>query len=472
MKLLRILLWGVSLGASALLARPASEEAADFDEASREAVRLLQSYIRIDTTNPPGRERLAADFFREIFEREGIENRIYDLGGGRANILARLPGSGARRPILLLNHMDVVPAEPSRWTVPPFSGEIRDGYVWGRGATDMKGTAICQLMTLLLLKRGHVPLERDVLFLGTADEEEGRENGVQAMIDRFPDALRQAEFVLTEGNTISVADGKTVSWDVDVTEKSALWLRVTASGKAGHASIPEPDGAVPRLIRGLSRILDWETPVRLIPAVEEYFRQISGTEKGALRKALADPAAALRDPAARAELLADPFRNACLRATISITGLEGSDKINVIPGEASASLDCRLLPGDDPRRFRREVERIAADPTLRFEVHGEVEPATESPIDTDLFRAIQKARDRFEPGVPVLTPPLTSSTDATRLRQAGMVVYGFEPFRLAEDDDRSHGDDERLSLANVRFGTEVTYAVVSEVAGKAAAARP
>ena len=467
MKVLRILLSSGSLGAAMLLALPGAGEAPDFEEASREAVRLLQSYIRIDTTNPPGRERQAADFFHEIFEREGIENRVYDLGGGRANILARLPGTGTRRPIILLNHMDVVPAEPSRWTVPPFSGEIRDGYVWGRGATDMKGTAICQLMTLLLLKRLQVPLDRDVLFLGTADEEEGRENGVQAMIDRFPDDLRQAEFVLTEGNTLAVADGKTLSWDVDVTEKSALWLRLIASGKAGHASIPEPDGAVPRLIRGLSRILDWETPIRLIPAVEEYFRQISAGESGRLKKALADPAAALKDPAAREELLADPFRNACLRATISITGLEGSDKINVIPGEASASLDCRLLPGDDPRRFLRELERVAADPTLRFELQGEVVPATESSIDTDLFRAIRKARDRFEPGVPVLTPPLTSSTDATRLRQVGMVVYGFEPFHLSDDDDRSHGDDERLSVANVRFGLEVTYAVVSEVAAKA-----
>jgi acetylornithine deacetylase/succinyl-diaminopimelate desuccinylase-like protein len=454
--------------AALALVSPERGIALDFAAAADEAVRLLQGYIRVDTTNPPGRERLAADYLRAILEREGIEHRIYDLGNGRANILARLPGSGARRPIILLNHMDVVPAEPSRWTVAPFAGEIRDGFIWGRGATDMKGTAICQLVTLLLLKRAGVPLERDVLFLATADEEEGRENGVQAMVDRFRSDLRNAEFVLTEGNTLAVENGKTLSWDVDLTEKSALWLRMIASGKAGHGSIPEPDGAVPRLIRGLSRILAWQTPVRLIPAVEEYFRQLSGAEGGALREALADPQAALRDPAARQELLADPFRNACLRATISITGLSGSDKINVIPGEASAALDCRLLPGDDPREFLAQLQRVAGDPTLRFEVQGGLERATESPIDTDLFRAILKARDRFEPGVPVLTPPLTSSTDATRLRQIGMVVYGFEPFHLSDDDDRSHGDDERLSVANVRFGLEVTYAVVSEVAGKKA----
>ncbi len=438
----------------------------DLDAAAAEAAPLLQSYIRIDTTNPPGRERAAAEFFQRIFEKEGIESRIYDLGNGRANVLARLPGSGGKRPILLLNHMDVVPADAERWTVPPFSGEIRDGYIWGRGATDMKGTGICQLMTLLLLKRAGVALERDVLFLGTADEEEGDANGVQAMVDRYRADLRNAEFVLTEGNTLSVEDGKTVSWDVDVTEKSAVWLKMIATGKAGHASIPEPDGAVARLIRGLSRILAWETPIRLTPAVEEYFRQLSAAEKGALRRALADPKAALRDPAGRSELLKDPFRAACLRATVSITGLKGSDKVNVIPGEASASLDCRLLPGDDPNAFLKELARVAQDPTLRFEVQGGLERATESPIDTDLFRAILKARDRFEPGVPVLTPPLTSSTDATRLRQIGMVVYGFEPFHLSDDDDRSHGDDERLSLANLRFGLGVTYALVSDVAAR------
>jgi acetylornithine deacetylase/succinyl-diaminopimelate desuccinylase-like protein len=436
----------------------------DFDSAAAEALPLLQSYLRVDTTNPPGRERGAADFFQRIFEREGIESRVYDLGDGRANVLARLPGSGAKRPILLLNHLDVVPADAQRWTVPPFAGEIRDGYIWGRGATDMKGTAICHLMTLLLLKRAGVPLERDVLFLGTADEEEGVANGVQAMIERHRDDLRNAEFVLTEGNTLAVENGKTVSWDVDVTEKSALWLKIVAAGEAGHASIPEPDGAVASLIRALSRILAWETPIRLIPAVEAYFRQLSAGATGELRRALADPKAALRDPALRRILLADPFRNACLRATISITGLKGSDKVNVIPGEASAALDCRLLPGDDPQAFLRELERVAGNPKLRFEVQGSVDRATESSIDTELFRAILKARDRFEPGVPVLTPPLTSSTDATRLRQIGMVVYGFEPFHLSEEDDRSHGDDERLSLANLRFGLEVTYAVVSDVA--------
>jgi acetylornithine deacetylase/succinyl-diaminopimelate desuccinylase-like protein len=436
----------------------------DFAAAGSEAVGLLQAYLRVDTTNPPGNERRAADFFKEILDREGIENRIYDLGNGRANVLARLPGNGAMRPLLLLNHLDVVPAEAERWTVPPFSGDIRDGFVWGRGATDMKGTAICQLMTLLLLKRSGVSLDRDVIFLGTADEEEGKDNGVAAMLDRYRSDLRDAEYCLTEGNTISVEDGRTVAWEVDVTEKAPLWLKIVATGKAGHASIPEPDGAVGRLIRALARILDFEPPVRLIPAVDAYFRQLAPTTKGELGRALANPHAALDDPVLHKLLLSDPARSAYLRTTISVTGLSGSDKINVIPGEATASLDCRLLPGEDPHRFLTTLREVSGDSSLRWDVQLS-EIATESPIDTALFHAIERARNRFSPGVPVLTPPLTSSTDASRLRQIGMVVYGFEPFRLSEDDDRSHGDDERISVDNVRFGLEVTYSVVLDVAG-------
>ncbi len=436
----------------------------DFQAAGKEAVSLLQQYLRVDTTNPPGNERRAADFFKAIFDGEGITSRVYDLGNGRANILARLPGRGGKSPIILLNHMDVVPADAPRWTVPPFSGEVRDGYVWGRGATDMKGTAICQLMTVLLLKRGGVPLERDVIFLGTADEEDGKQSGLGAMVSQHGDDLANAEFVLTEGDTLTVEKGRTTAWNVDITEKAPLWLRMTSSGRAGHASIPEPDGAVARLILALSRIIAHEPPPRVVPAVRAYFRELAKTQTGPLQSALRDPDAALRDPALRKLLLGDPERNADLRATISVTGLSGSEKVNVIPAEATATLDCRLLPGDDPETFLATLKQVAAEPSVRWEVIAS-ETATESPIDTELFRAIVRARDRFDPGVPLLTAPLTSSTDATRLRQIGMVVYGFEPFGLGEGDDRSHGDDERLSVSNLRRGVEITYAVVSDVAG-------
>lgn len=265
------------------------------DAIASETTSLLQSYLRIDTTNPPGHERKAAEFFKAIFDREKIENEIFDQGNDRANIIARLPGNGKQRPIILLNHLDVVPADAERWSLPPFSGEIKDGYVWGRGAIDMKTTAICQLMTMLILKRANRQLDRDIIFFGSVDEEEGAVDGVDWMIANHRDQLRNAEFVLTEGHTILVTNGKTEAWNVAATEKSVLWLRLTASGKAGHASIPEPDGAVAHLLNALNKIRDYQTPIRLLPSVEHYFRQLSKTASTPLKEVLADPAASLKD---------------------------------------------------------------------------------------------------------------------------------------------------------------------------------
>jgi len=440
----------------------------DVDGLAKEAAVLLQEYLRVDTTNPPGNERRAADFFKRVFDRDGISCEIMDMGANRANVVARLAGSGAKRPLVLLNHLDVVPADAARWTVPPFSGEIRDGFIWGRGATDMKGTAIAHCVTLLALKRAGVPLDRDVIFLGTADEEEGVEaNGVEWVVRNRPDVLRHAELALTEGAYIDAGDdGRSRAWNVDVTEKSILWLRISATGRAGHGSIPEPDGAVPKLVRATGRLMAFEPEIRLIPAVEKYFRALASTETAPLDADLRDPRAALADPVRRARLLADPFRAASLRATITVTGLRASEKVNVIPGEATALVDCRLLPGEDAAAFLETLKRVAGEPDLKWEIIAS-SVATESTTDSDLFRAIERARDRFDPGVPLMTPPLLSTTDATTLRQAGLVVYGFEPWKLAAADDRSHGDDERLSLANLRFGLDVTLALVVDVCGTA-----
>lgn len=447
-------------------ARAAPQNAPDFDALAKEATSLLQEYIRVDTTNPPGNERRAADFFKKVFDREGIPCEILDMGNNRANVVAHLAGSGKKRPLVLLNHLDVVPVDAARWTVPPFAGEIRDGYVWGRGATDMKGTAIAHCVTMLALKRSGAALDRDVVFLGTADEEEGVEaNGAAWVIRNRRDVLRNAELVLTEGAYIDADDaGRAKAWNVDVTEKSVLWLKVTASGRAGHGSIPEPNGAVAKLVRAMGRLIAWEPEIRLIPAVEKYFQSIAANETGALADDLRNPRAALADPARRARLLADPFRSAALRATVSVTGLKGSDKVNVIPGETTALIDCRLLPGDDAAVFLETLKKVAGEPDLKWEIIAS-SVATESTTDTDLFRSIERARDRFDPGVPVLTPPLLSTTDATTFRQAGLVIYGFEAWRIRPDEDQSHGDDERLSLANIRFGVEAVYFIVWDVCG-------
>src|SRR5213075_2653698 len=312
-----------------------------------EATALLSQYLRINTTNPPGNEVAAARWLAEVLRRDGIEAQIFEPAPGKANLYARLQGDGTARPLVLLNHMDVVLASPGYWTVDPFGGVIKDGAVWGRGALDMKGEAIAQLMTLLVLKRAHVPLKRDVIFLATSDEEIGAGVGAAWIVQRRPDLVRDAEFLLNEGGEIHAdARGAVEYYGIATTEKSPFWLDIIARGTAGHGSRPTPDNPVHRLVRALSRIAAYQTPLVVTPVVERYLRDLSTIEPDPGKRAwLADARAAIRDSTAVRALTGDLTYNALLRNTISITGLTGSDKTNVIPPVARAGLDVRLLPG-------------------------------------------------------------------------------------------------------------------------------
>src|SRR6266849_2527474 len=267
----------VTPAAAALLAAPTE---ADWAALGDEATALLSQYLRINTTNPPGNEIVAARWLAQVLRRDGIEARIFEPAPGKANLYARLAGDGSARPLILLNHMDVVLASPEYWTVDPFSGLNKDGYVWGRGALDMKGEAIAQLMTMLILKRAHVPLERDIIFLATSDEEIGAGVGAAWIAEHQADLVRDAEFLLNEGG-VTRADGRggVEFYGVGTTEKSPFWLDVTARGTAGHGSRPTPDNPVHRLIRALNRIADWRTPLIVTPAAERSFRDIATIER-------------------------------------------------------------------------------------------------------------------------------------------------------------------------------------------------
>src|SRR2546422_4522375 len=254
----------------ALMAAPGD---ADWMALGDEATALLSQYVRINTTNPPGNEIVAARWLAGVLRRDGIEAQIFEPAPGKANLYARLRGDGSARPLILLNHMDVVLASPEYWTVDPFSGLIKDGYVWGRGALDMKGEAIAQLMTMLALKRAHVLLKRDIIFLATSDEEIGAGVGAAWIAEHQADLVRDAEFLLNEGG-VTRADGRgeVEFYGVGTTEKSPFWLDVTARGTAGHGSRPTPDNPVHRLIRALNRIAEWRTPLTVSPAAARAFR--------------------------------------------------------------------------------------------------------------------------------------------------------------------------------------------------------
>jgi acetylornithine deacetylase/succinyl-diaminopimelate desuccinylase-like protein len=435
----------------------------------REAAALLSQYVAINTTNPPGNELQTANWLKAVLAREGIDAQVFEPQPGKANLYARLKGNGSARPLILLSHMDVVLATPEYWTVGPFSGVVQDGYIWGRGALDMKGEAITQLMALLTLKRAGVPLKRDVIFLATADEEIGGGVGAGWFVEHHREVVQDAEFLLTEGGTIRTdASGRIEYYGVGTTEKSPFWLNVTAHGTPGHGSRPTPDNPVHRLVRALSRLAAYQTPLVVTPTVERYLRDLSTIETDPTRRVvLADVRAALRDSAAARFLTGDLTYNALLRNTISITGLMGSDKTNVIPPLARAALDVRLLPGQDPQAFLSDVVRVVGDSGVEITPQGPSWPATESPTETELFRAIVAAARERTPDALVTTPPLTGFTDSHYFRRLGIVSYGLSPFPLSQAESRGvHGNNERVSLDDLNFGVHFMYDVVARIAAK------
>jgi acetylornithine deacetylase/succinyl-diaminopimelate desuccinylase-like protein len=435
----------------------------DWPKASAEAVQLLQELIRIDTTNPPGNERAAALHIQKLLQADGIETRVLDVSPGRANLYARIRGDGSRRPLILLSHTDVVMAEPERWSVPPFGGEILDGFVYGRGASDMKGTVAVHVTLMRLLKRLNIPLKRDLILLAVADEEAGGA-GARSIIENHLDLIRDAEFLLNEGDVAYVKNGKLQQYGVDVMEKAALWLRIIAKGPAGHGSIPLANSSVNHLLKALGRLSAWETPINVPPAVAQGYRLRAVQQSDPVLKiAYLNLEKSLRNPRLRKRLLADKTLNAEVRNTLTITGLHGSDKVNVIPGTAWAQIDARLLPGETPTGFIAKLRIVLADPTLEIEILESSTP-TGSNVETALMRAIRAVAARRDPGIPVIPTMLTSSTDSAKFRGVGITAYGFEPFKMDDGElDRSHGDDERLSVDNVGFGLQFLYEVLVEL---------
>ena len=427
------------------------------------AVDLMQQYLRIDTSNPPGNELKTANFFKSKFDQYGIENEIFEYKPGRANIIARLKGNGSKRPIILLSHMDVVTAEPSSWNVDPFAAVIRDGYIYGRGALDMKNEGLLHLMTMILLKREGPPLARDVIFLATADEEVNDE-GSYWMIANKADLFKNAEYLLTEGGDNLLENGTVKIVGVDVAEKAPFWLRLTATGLPGHGSRPVADSATNRLIRAMSRILDWDVPIKLLPAVEKYFKDIAPLQAEPLRSQFANIRESLKDPVFAKSLTSQREFNFLLRNTISITMLNGSKQTNVIPNAATCNIDVRLLPGESPEEFLKALTAVVADPAIKIENVNKFKPPNSSSVDTELFSLIASRTKAKYPNAVITTKMLSGYTEAQLYRQLGIAAYGWAPmYTTPEDDEGVHGNNERISVKNVREGTREFYEVVRDI---------
>jgi acetylornithine deacetylase/succinyl-diaminopimelate desuccinylase-like protein len=418
----------------------------DWTKASEEAMAHLRGYLRLDTSNPPGHTAAAATYLAGILAKNGIRTeRIESVPGQKVNLLARLKGNGRQRPVLLLNHMDTVPADRTRWQTDPFGAEIRLNRLWGRGTVDMKSTGIVHLMALVLLQRQSVRLGRDVIFAAAFDEETGGA-GAKFLLAKHPEKV-EAEYVFDEGgfsaNRLFTDEGEVHG--VSVAQKQVLWLRLSVEGTAGHGSQPTDDNAPRILSRALARITEAEPP-RRTEAILDVIESRLGK--------LAD----------------NRFANAIRRNTISLTTLRAGvgepPKDNVIPSLATATLDCRLLPSQPHTEFIEWVRRTGAEPKLKVEIAHYTPAAPPSPANTELFRLIEATVAKHSPRarvIPYLTP---FGTDGNHFRRPDRHVYGFFPAVMSAEEAMSmHSDAERIPVAPFEKGLRIFYEVVAGIAG-------
>ncbi len=433
---------------------------------------FLAELIRIPTVDPPGDELRLAERVVEQLTGAGIEALVIETpGAGRAAAWARLPGNGRARPLILLSHLDVVPADPAEWQRDPFAGEIADGFVHGRGALDAKGVTAVHLFAMLELATRELPLDRDIILLATPGEETGGLEGAGYITRERIDLLADAEYLLTEGGSIrpgwrgTLDDGAPPMWGITVTEKSPCWLELSTRGTPGHASAPRRDAAVPRLIAALDRVRRVESPIRVLPEVDAMFLALAATAPPDDRAGYVSLANALGEEADfRRRFLANPANAALVRNTLAITTLEGGSKTNVVPAVARAGIDARLLPGERCEDFARGLQDVIADPQVRIETLLAF-PSDSSPSDTDLFRAIERVARREDPEAQVVPRMIAGFTDAHWFRALGIVSYGFVP-RWIDSDDASgvHGVDERISIENLDRGVTTTVAIIESLA--------
>ena len=446
-----------------------AQQAIDLAKLQDDAVRHTREYLRINTTNPPGNEVETMRWFARILQQEGIPFDTASSAPGRGNIWARLKG-GSQPALVLLHHMDVVPADPKYWGTDPFAATNvmagKDSMIVGRGALDTKTLGVVELEAFLAMHRAKVPLERDVIFIATADEEAGGNFGAGWLVKNHPEAFKGAGLLLNEGGDGTLGDDGKMQFAIEVTQKTPLWLKLTSVGKPGHGSTPPPASAVNHLIRALDRLQTYQFAPRVIPAVKTYLAAIAPSAPAKWRDGYANPAKLIADQNTLMELQVEqPGIAGLLRNTCSITMLQASNKINVIPPDAQAQVDCRLLPDQDRDAFLREFNAAINDPSITVETIIGFSAAVSS-TDSPLYRSIVDVVKRNYPSASIAPAVSTGFTDSHWFRDLGVASFGFAPFLIPEADERGvHGNNERISVANVRKGTEMMVQLVRAVAG-------
>lgn len=439
-----------------------------------EATTHLSRLIQIDTTNPNGNELPAAQYLADVLRAHGLDPVVVEPAPGRGSVIARLKGSGEKPPLLLLSHLDVVPATKEGWLHDPFGGEVAEGEIWGRGALDCKGLAAAWLELVLVLKRTGYPLERDIIFAATADEEMGGTWGVKWLVENRFDLI-QAEYALNEGGGLAFRIGQQVYYTYQTAEKAICWVRLRAKGTGGHASIPLPDNPLINLSKAITALGTRRLPVHLTSTTSDFINALAAKQPEPLASSLRS----LANPAVTDQVLKRKIEdqklalmfNAMLRNTASPTIIRAGEKTNVIPTQAEAEVDCRILPGQTPESLRSELELVLGKALARQRHRLEVEFTrtslpTESEPQTPLTEAIKKALAQHAPQATLVPYLVPGATDARFLRPKGMIVYGFWPTLPQVDHSTVHGLNERLSLASFDFALRLLWDVVTGFAGK------
>jgi len=424
-------------------------------------VELLSNYIGVDTVNPPGNESRAVDFYAKIFEAEGIEFSSAESAPGRGNIWARIKG-GNLPALILLQHTDVVPASKEYWDTDPLVAEIKDGYLYGRGVIDMKGAGISQLVSFIRLHRSGQSLNRDVVFVATADEEAGGMFGAGWLINNHPEIFEGAGFVINEGGSGQIIDGEKV-FAIEITQKVPVWLRFTAVDTPGHGSSPRTTSSVSRIVHALNLVRENPFPPRIIPSVDAYFKSLSLKMDGKEAKTFANMKRFIGSKKFQAELQeSSPSYHALTRDTCSLTMLEGSQKINVVPPVAAAEIDCRMLPDRTSEEFIQDIKDLVEPAGVDVEVILAFSPAVSS-VDSEFFKHITNVTQKLHPGSRIVPAVSTGFTDSHFTRDLGIDSYGFNPVLFDAKDWRGvHGNNERVSIAGYLKGTEDLHQIVSQ----------
>ncbi|MCU1276422.1 MAG: peptidase [Bryobacterales bacterium] len=453
----------LTLGMIALLSMPAAAQVEK--TLGDRAQQYLIDLIRLDSTNPPGNETKVANYLKKIADAEGISNELLGGDQARLNFVARINGSGQERPLLLMAHSDVVPADRSQWTVDPFAATIREGYIYGRGAQDDKSLLAAELAVLVELKRRGVPLRRPVILLSEADEE-ADSSGIQWLIRNAYQKI-DAAFAINEGGFAFDAPSGQRVFQIQTAEKIPSRVVLTARGTAGHGSLPRPDNPVVHLARAITRIADADQPIRLNTTSRRYFREVSKLPDyrwvSPYLSKLENDGSAI--PAANEIRDRDPELDAQLRTTMSPTMLTAGMKINVIPNVAEAQVDVRRLPNETREEIVARIRRIIHDPAVEVSpAPGQTMPATEpSSLTTPLYLAMEKTFQRASPHVVVIPYMSRGATDGSFLREKGMAVYGAPLFLRENNESRAHGNDERIAVRNLTVGTALLWQIVESV---------